>query len=432
MKIGLSIQCSALALLFLACGSEKPATAPATNPTPAPATTPAPAKAPQAAPTAAPVDATAEAPQNPATQDPGKKPVGPVRVNYDLAKVLFGNEPAAPAVADASPLQPLVDAAIGALPAEAAAAASGKEDGLAALKEHVAKASKGSADPAAVDSLLRERVVKVALGKALFHEKSLSKDGSVSCASCHDLANYGQDGKATSAGAGGKHGERNTPSVYNAARQYKQFWDARADTIEDQALMHVLEPDANGVADEAELVKKIKEKADLVAGFQKAFPGDADAVSAKNFKLAMGAFERSLVTKSRFDAYLDGDQKALSNEEKLGLKTFMDVGCTQCHMSRLVGGNMLQKLGVLKPHGTHDTGRERVTKSEADKFFFKVSSLLNVEKTGPYQHDGKMATLEEAVANMASVQLDKTLKPEEIAALVAFLKALTGPPPDLK
>jgi cytochrome c peroxidase len=386
MKIGLSTQCSALALLFLAaCGGDKPAPAPASNPAPAP-TAPS-----QTLPAAAPVDASASKTQRepvpePATQNPGKKPMMPVRVNYDLAKVLFGNEPAAPAVDNPSTPE------------------------------------------------------KVALGKALFLEKSLSKDGSVSCASCHDLANYGQDGKATSTGAGGKHGERNAPSVYNAARQYKQFWDARADTIEDQALMHVLEPDANGIADEAELVKKIKEKAELVAGFQKAFPGDADAVSAKNFKLAMGAFERTLVTKSRFDAYLDGDQKALSNEEKLGLKIFMGEGpnaatrvaCTQCHMSRLVGGNMLQKLGVLKPHGTKDTGRERVTKSEADKFFFKVSSLLNVEKTAPYQHDGKMATLEDGIASMASVQLDKTLPPEEIAAIIAFLKALTGPLPELK
>jgi cytochrome c peroxidase len=378
MKIGLSTQCSALALLFLAaCGGDKPAPAPASNPAPAP-TAPS-----QTLPAAAPVDASASKTQRepvpePATQNPGKKPMMPVRVNYDLAKVLFGNEPAAPAVDNPSTPE------------------------------------------------------KVALGKALFLEKSLSKDGSVSCASCHDLANYGQDGKATSTGAGGAHAERNTPTVYNAFRQYKQCWDARADTIEDQALMHVMEPEANGIADEAELVKKIKDKPDLVTGFQKAFPGDADAVSAKNFKLAMGAFERTLVTKSRFDAYLDGDQKALTNEEKLGLKTFMDVGCTQCHMSRLVGGNMLQKLGVLKPHGTKDTGRERVTKSEADKFFFKVSSLLNVEKTAPYQHDGKMATLEDGIASMASVQLDKTLKPEETAAIIAFLKALTGPPPELK
>ena len=385
MKLGPSIRCSALALLFFAsCGGDKPAPAPAPHPTPAPS--PVPAKAPQAPSAAAPVDASAEAPQSPGSQNPGKKPVAPVRVNYDLAKVLFGNEPPAPAVDNPSTPE------------------------------------------------------KVALGKALFHEKHLSKDGSVSCASCHDLANYGQDGKATTQGAGGAHGDRNTPTVWNAFRQYKQFWDARADSIEDQALVHVLSPEANGIADEAELVKKIKEKADLVAGFQKAFPGDADAVSAKNFQLAMGAFERTLVTKSRFDAYLDGDQKALTNEEKLGLKIFMGEGpnpatrvaCTQCHMSRLVGGNMLQKLGVLKPHGTKDTGRERVTKSEADKFFFKVSSLLNVEKTGPYQHDGKMATLEEAVANMASVQLDKTLPPEEIAAIVAFLKALTGPLPELK
>ncbi|HEX6810019.1 MAG TPA: cytochrome c peroxidase [Planctomycetota bacterium] len=371
MKSGFFIPCSALALLFLqACGKETAAATP--NPAPAPA-------APEQKSTTPP---TAGAPAAPAPvadpQGPAKKPTPPPKVNYDLAKVLFGQEPMAPAVDNPSTPE------------------------------------------------------KVALGKALFHEKGLSKDGSVSCATCHDLANYGQDGKATSVGAGGAKGDRNTPTVLNAHRQYRQFWDARADTVEDQALMEVLNHETHGLADEAELVAKIKAKAELAAGFQKAFPGDADAVSAKNFKLAMGAFERTLVTKSRFDAYLDGDQKALTNDEKLGLKTFMDIGCTQCHMSRLVGGNMLQKLGVLKPHGSKDTGRERVTKAEADKFFFKVTSLLNIEKTGPYQHDGKMATLEEAIANMASVQLDKTLKPEEVAAIVAFLKSLTGPLPKLE
>lgn len=267
---------------------------------------------------------------------------------------------------------------------------------------------------------------KVALGKMLFHETSLSKDGKVSCASCHDLGNYGQDGKVTSTGAEGKASKRNAPTVYNAARQYMQFWDGRAANVEEQALVHALETTTFGLADEAELVAKLKAKPAIVEAFGKAFAGDADAVNAGNFKLAIGAFERTLVTKSKFEEFVAGDARALSNEEKLGLKTFMDVGCTQCHMSRLVGGGMIQKLGVHKPYPGQDTGRMQVTGSESDKAMFKVSSLLNVAKTAPYHHDGKSATLAEAVASMAAMQLGKTLKEEEVSSIVTFLNALTG------
>lgn len=154
-------------------------------------------------------------------------------------------------------------------------------------------------------------------------------------------------------------------------------------------------------------------------------------MSGKNFSLALGAFERTLVTKSKFDAYLDGDQKALTNDEKLGLKLFQDVGCIQCHMQRLVGGAMYQKMGVLKPYPTDDIGRAKLTGTDTDKYIFKVPSLTNVEKTAPYNHDGKSKTLEENVEIMAQHQLNKTLKPEEIAAIVAFLKTLTGPLPKL-
>ena len=141
---------------------------------------------------------------------------------------------------------------------------------------------------------------KVALGKALYHDTSLSKNGNLSCASCHDLNNYGQDGKATSPGSDGKNGDRNSPTTLNAARNLAQFWDGRAESVEDQAIMPVLNPIEHGVADEKELLAKINAKADLVAAFQKAFPGDG-SVSVDNFKHAIGAFERTLVTKSPFD-----------------------------------------------------------------------------------------------------------------------------------
>jgi cytochrome c peroxidase len=268
---------------------------------------------------------------------------------------------------------------------------------------------------------------KVALGKLLYHETSLSKGGDVSCASCHDLSNYGQNGAATGPG-----GDRNVPTVWNAYRQFALGWDYRGQNVEQFSLMHVLEPQANGVADEAALVKKINGKPDLAAAFAKAFPGGGDAVTAPHFSLALGAFLRTLETKSTFDAFVDGDQRALSNEAKRGLDLFMNKQCITCHTTRLVGGHIPQKTGLRHPYSSSDTGRERLSGNVADKSMFKVPQLLNVEKTAPYFHDGKEKTLEEVVPLMAKLQLDIQLEPEEVDAIIAFLKSLTGPlPPDV-
>ena len=269
---------------------------------------------------------------------------------------------------------------------------------------------------------------KLALGKLLFHDKGLSASGQSSCATCHDLANYGIDGKPASIGADGKPEARNTPSVYNAARQFVQFWDGRAKNVEEAALVHALEPAGLGLGDEAALLGKLKARPELGEAFGKAFPG-GDAVSVEHYRLAMGAYLRSLTTKSRFEAFLDGDMKALSNEEKQGLNDFQTIGCITCHTTRLVGGQMYQKSGLLAPYPSEDLGRAALTGSTADKQYFKVPSLQNVEKTAPYYHDGKVATLEEAVVQMAKMQLAKDLTAEQTASLVAFLKSLTGPLP---
>lgn len=266
----------------------------------------------------------------------------------------------------------------------------------------------------------------IALGKDLFHSEALSQKGNLSCASCHDLATYGVDNKSVSPGSTGENGERNTPTVYNAFRQFRQFWDGRAESVEEQAIMPVLNPIEHGLADEAAVLAKINEQSALVAGFKKAFPDDASPVTAKNFGIAIGAFERTLVTRSNWDDYIEGTQKALSNEELLGLKTFLDIGCQQCHLNRTLGGHAFQKLGLLKPYSGKDTGRMQVTKSESDKYSFKVPTLLNVEKTAPYYHDGSIATLEEAVKAMARDQLGKDLTGEQVGNIVTFLKALTG------
>ncbi|MEC8252911.1 MAG: cytochrome c peroxidase [Planctomycetota bacterium] len=279
-------------------------------------------------------------------------------------------------------------------------------------------------DPASPKAPVASTPELVALGNALYHSEHLSAQGTLSCASCHDLNNYGVDSKPTSTG------ERNTPTTLNASRHFRQFWDGRAASVEELVVMPTTSPDGHGLADAAATVAKIKEQADLVAAFQAAFPGEADPVTAEHVGVAVGAFERTLVTKSKWDDYLDGDSKALSNEELLGLKTFMDVGCTQCHMTRLLGGHTYQKLGVLKPYTGKDTGRMKVTGQESDKYMFKVPSLVNVEKTAPYYHDGSMATLREAVVDMADNQLNKQLKDEQIDAIVTFLKATTGALPE--
>lgn len=364
----------ALSLLFPACGGETPsATA---KPEAAKTETKAEPKAEAKAPAAELSSGTASAQQPAAQQPAAKKPNLPPKIDMAMVQAYFGSEPKAPA-----------------------------------------SDNKVTAE-------------KVALGKALYHEKALSKNGNLSCASCHDLGNYGVDSKPTSPGSDGKNGDRNTPTSLNAARQFVQFWDGRAETIEDQAIGPVLNPIEHGVKDEADLVAKIKAKPELVQAFAKAFPGEAEPISAKNFQKAVGAFERTLVTKSPFDEYLDGKATALTTEQKWGLKTFIDTGCTECHTTRLVGGQMYQKLGTKQPYPTKDEGRFQVTKDEKDKFVFKVPSLLNVEKTAPYFHDGSIATLEEAVKIMARVQAGKELKDEEVASIIAFLKSLTGPVPD--
>lgn len=267
---------------------------------------------------------------------------------------------------------------------------------------------------------------KVALGKLLYHDKSLSKGGDIACASCHDLGTFGVDNQPTSPGTGGTLGGRNTPSSLNASRHFVQFWDGRAKNVEEQATGPVLNPKEHGVKDEAELVALLARNPATVAAFQKAYPGDTSPVTVKNFQLAIGAFERTLATRSRFDDFVEGKDAALTTAEKKGLKTFMEVGCTACHMTRLVGGSQFRKLGEVVPFESKDLGRYEVTKQDVDRMMFKVPSLLNVAKTAPYFHDGSVATLDQAIKLMGKHQLGKNLADDQVAAIATFLGSLTG------
>lgn len=276
---------------------------------------------------------------------------------------------------------------------------------------------------------------KVALGHALYYDTRLSKEGNISCNSCHNLMQFGVDNLATSPGDAGENGDRNSPTVLNAAYHLSQFWDGRAADLEEQAGMPVLNPVEMAIPSESFLISRLKQVAEYGPMFKKAFPDDADPITYENLRKAIGAFERKLVTPSRFDEYLKGDKSALNVKEKKGLLTFINVGCIQCHNGALLGGNSLQKFGVYDDYWKYtkskhiDKGRFAVTNDSLDLYMFKVPALRNIAKTGPYFHDGSVADLKEAVKIMAKVQLNKDIADDELDNLVAFLESLTGEVP---
>ncbi len=268
---------------------------------------------------------------------------------------------------------------------------------------------------------------KVTLGRLLYYEPRLSRSQQISCNSCHMLDSYGVDGQPTSDGHKGQMGDRNSPTVYNAAGHFVQFWDGRAADVEAQAKGPVLNPVEMAMHDEQEVLAVLNSMPEYVAAFKAAFPEDKKPVSYDNMAKAIGAFERKLVTPSRWDKFLRGDQSALTNEEKAGFNAYMETGCQACHAGAYVGGNMYQKMGLAKPYpDTADPGREKVTKSETDRMVFKVPSLRNIEKTKPYYHNGKVETLEAAVSRMGEYQLGKNLSDAQVNSIVIWLKSLTG------
>ena len=225
----------------------------------------------------------------------------------------------------------------------------------------------------------------------------------------------------------GQKGTRNAPTVYNAAGHFAQFWDGRAPDVEEQAKGPVLNPVEMAMASAAQVeavLKSIPEYADL---FKRAFPGQPDPVTFDNLGRAIGAFERRLITPSRWDRLLKGDQGALSDAEKSGFNKFVESGCAACHNGAYVGGNAFQKLGMVRPWpNAADLGREQVTKKDGDKFLFKVPSLRNVARTAPYFHDGSIATLDDAIRKMGTHQLGKNLTDADVRSIAAWLETLTG------
>jgi cytochrome c peroxidase len=268
------------------------------------------------------------------------------------------------------------------------------------------------------------------LGRRLFLDARLSRDNTLSCSSCHGLNTGGTDRRSRSLGVGGAQGDVNAPTVFNSGFSFRQFWDGRAATLEDQVEGPLTHPKEMG-STWPDVIRKLGDDPAYVTAFRTLYP---DGIQRPNIKHAIATFERSLVTtNSRFDKFLRGNTDALTGNERAGYQRFKDYGCISCHQGLNVGGNMYQKFGVAGDYFADrgnitkaDLGRFNVTGLERDRYRFKVPSLRNIAVTAPYFHDGSAATLADAVTVMAKYQLGRPLSVEDRDLIVAFLFTLTG------
>lgn len=266
---------------------------------------------------------------------------------------------------------------------------------------------------------------KAMLGKQLYMDTSLSKDGKVSCNTCHDLKRYGVDNEIFSIGADGVLDEPfNSPTTFNSVFNFVQFWDGKAKNLADQAKNPFINPKEMALKDEAEVVKRVEANAKYKASFDKIY----GQITMQNITDAIAEFEKTLITpNSPFDRYLNGDENAISSQAKRGWEAFKSNGCVACHQGQNVGGTMYQKIGIFEPYPNQENlGRYEITKIESDKMVFKVPSLRNVAKTAPYYHDGSIPTLDACVQFMAYYQLGRFLDQQTVDDIVAFLESLTG------
>jgi cytochrome c peroxidase len=277
---------------------------------------------------------------------------------------------------------------------------------------------------------------KVKLGKILFYEPRISSDGTVSCSKCHPVGLYAADGLKKAIGNHCKVNPRNSPTLFNAAGQISAHWIGNRKDVEDQAKQSVTGPVSFGMPSYQEVEKKLKEIKGYVDLFKGAFPGEKETITIDEFAEAIGAFERTLLTPSPFDDFMKGKKGALTDQEKRGLRGFIEIGCADCHSGAFVGGGMYEKFGVFEPYWNLtkseeiDEGRYAVTQNEADRYVFKIPMLRNVAKTPPYFHDGSVDRLERAVFIMAKIQLGKDLSGSQIDEILSFLRSLTGRIPE--
>jgi len=272
---------------------------------------------------------------------------------------------------------------------------------------------------------------QVALGRLLFFDPRITADGHVSCATCHQPALYGTDGKQTSIGVKQRLHPRNAPTIFNAALYSAIHWRGDRTGLEDQAEQALTGAVSAGL-DERDVTDRLRRIEGYGPLFAAAFPTDSSPMTVKNMANAIVAYERTLLTPAPFDAYLAGNADALSPAARRGLETFIKTGCVACHNGVSIGGDLYRKFGIVEDYWSAtgsrsiDKGRVEVTKNPDDLYVFRVSSLRNVAMTAPYFHDGSVATLAEAVKVMGRVQLGMQLGDAEIGDIISFLNSLTG------
>jgi cytochrome c peroxidase len=285
---------------------------------------------------------------------------------------------------------------------------------------------------------------KVTLGKMLFMDPRFSSTGTVSCNSCHNLMEGGDDSRTFSMGVHGKMGGRNAPTVWNSAFHSVQFWDGRADLLEDQAKGPVTNPVEMGVSEIEQAMDKVRAIPGYKTYFNEAF--GKDSMTVDNAAKAVAAFERTLITpNSAYDKYVKGDKDAMSVQQVRGMETFASTGCIACHSGAAFNGPKMEfgqgfyakfptfsdKEYDEKYDLSADKGREEATGKASDAHMYRVSTLRNITDTAPYFHNGSVNDLSDAVRVMAKLQLNKDLSDSAVEDIVAFLSALTGEYPEI-
>ena len=268
---------------------------------------------------------------------------------------------------------------------------------------------------------------RVALGRFLFHDRRLSRDRKAACSNCHTLSKFGVDGKPAGVVVGESRGTGSVPSLFNTAMHVALSWVVPAPHVEANAAGPSVSPTEMATRNERSLVDALGRVPRYVEMFGKAFPNEARPISLKNVGEAIEAFERGLVSNSRWDKFSAGDVSALTLEEKHGLRAFIKSGCVACHTGPSLGGTMYQKVGVAYPWpNPKDQERSAGTNSVAARMVLQVPSLKNIAETAPYFHDGATSNLQAAIRLMAHHQLGIELSNEDVDAIAAWMRSLTG------
>ena len=281
---------------------------------------------------------------------------------------------------------------------------------------------------------------KALLGKKLYFDPILSKDNTISCASCHSLDLAGVDNLQFSFGIKGQMGNINTPTVLNSIFNFRQMWDGRAKTLANQVQFPITNPKEMGNSFE-NLIRSLKNDTYYNKTFKEIYQ---NGITKENIGDALEEFQKTLITPSAFDDYLRGNKNAITNNQKKGYELFNKKGCVSCHNGINIGGGLYSQFGLsdeniarnltkqntdsknLEDEYNPNLGLYNITKNDFDKFYFKVPTLRNVALTYPYLHNGRIKTLNEAISSIAKAQLGLDLTKEETFLIEEFLKSLNG------